>query len=147
MPSRSALRNAEIICSGWGGWGGLEQGRALMPLSWTNGVDENNTAGAVMLRGKAELSPQDPREESEQIKGKEEILGFSSLHGFPGNCSLAKGQYRESQPMRIWFIGIQLCVPGCAGLGKVKREGRGKKVEKGVEKQRGRNRNRQTCKF
>lgn len=31
--------------------------------------------------------------------------------------------------------------------GKVKREGRGKKAEKGVEKQRGRNRNRQTCKF
>lgn len=54
-----------------------------------------------MVRGKAELSPQDPRKKSEQIKGKEGILGFSSLLDFPGNSSLAKGQYRESQPMRI----------------------------------------------
>lgn len=32
-------------------------------------------------------------------------------------------------------------------MGRVKREGRGKNVKKGVEKQRGRNRNRQTCRF
>lgn len=68
-----------------------------MLLSCTNGADENNTAGAVMLRGKTELSPQDPRQVSEQIKGKEGILGFSiKFPRFPGNSSLARGQYRQS---------------------------------------------------
>lgn len=77
-----------------------------------------------MLRGKAELSPQDPREESEQIKGKEEILGFSSLQGFPAIAVWQKVNTGSHSPCAFDLLGFNSVFLDVPAWGKLKeREG------------------------
>lgn len=77
---------------------------------------ENGTEGRVRLRGKAEPNPQEPGE-SKQIKSKGSG-DYLECPWFPGKNSSAKGQYRESQQMDVEFMGLQLCVCRCSGLGE-----------------------------
>lgn len=83
----------------------------------------------MTLRGKTELSPQKPGEESEQIKGKERTLGLSRVSMVSRNNTGSHSTYMfNSWEFNSMFIDV-------LAWGKGKGQGREKKGEREMSRE------------